>query len=113
MMVLGLPWPSELMVMIGNRLAGIYRIAAVISVYGSPSCGYSGSFSNSSYGGELCIDTVQMQLDASRLEPSPGIFMNEFSNLMKEHDLAIPFVDFMEEDPAGSIEKILSLLGNK
>ena len=90
-----------------------YRIAAVISVYGSPSYGYSGSFSNSSYGGELCIDTVQLQLDSSRLEPSPGVFMNEFSNLMKEHDLAIPFVDFMEEDPAGSFEKILSLLGNK
>ena len=39
--------------------------------------------------------------------------MNEFGKLMDEYGLKIPFVNFMEEDPAGSIEKILSLIGNK
>jgi len=98
---------------IEDYLKNGYHIAAVISVYGSPSCGYTASYSNSSYGGELCIDTIQMQLDLSGLEHSPGIFMNEFKKLMSAHNLDIPFVDFMEEYPAGSIEKILSLIGNK
>ncbi len=97
---------------IEDYLRNGYKIAAVISVYGSPSCGYSGSFSNSSYGGELCIDTMQLQIDSSHLEPSAGIFMNELSNLMEEHGLKIPFADFMEEDPSESIEKILSLLAD-
>ncbi len=98
---------------IEDYLKNGYDIAAVISVYGSPSCGYTASYSNSSYGGELCINTIQMQVDSSGIEHSPGIFMNEFKKLMEENGINIPFVDFVEENPLESMEIISKFLEKK
>lgn len=96
---------------IKDYLENGYDVAAVISVLGSPSCGYKASYSNDSYGGELDFETVESQISSGKVSELSGIFMTELDNLFEEHRIKIPFLDFNEENPEESLQSILSMLG--
>lgn len=100
------PYIDEILDYIKNG----YEIAGIISVYGSPSCGYKASFSTASYGGELDISTVQLLIDSGKLSDSSGIFMEEFENLLKTSNLDLPFFNFIEENPDKSFEILNEVL---
>ena len=87
-----------------------YEVAGIISVYGSPSCGYKASFSSNAYGGELDMSIVQFQIASGRLSDSSGIFIEEFETLLKASNLTIPFFNFMEETPDKSFEILNEVL---
>lgn len=87
-----------------------YNVSLVISVLGSPSCGFTKSFSNSNYGGELNFESIEEILKKSNLKSKAGIFMNEFKKLMDENQIQLKFIDFDENLPDKSIQIILDSL---
>ncbi|MGB5823869.1 MAG: CD3072 family TudS-related putative desulfidase [Proteocatella sp.] len=95
---------------IRDYLENGYDIAGVISVLGSPSCGYKASYSNDSYGGELDFETVEAQISSGKVSHLPGIFMTEFYKLFEKYSIEIPFIDFNEEKPEESLQAILRML---
>ena len=88
-----------------------YRLAALIGVNGSPSCGVSKTCSAASWGGEINDrrTTEEMMQQVNTIE-SPGIFIEQIGKLLEANKIYIPMLAIEEADPAASIADIKKVL---
>ncbi|MDD4390423.1 MAG: DUF523 domain-containing protein [Eubacteriales bacterium] len=88
-----------------------YRLAALIGVNGSPSCGVSKTCSAASWGGEINDrrTTEEMMQQVNTIE-SPGIFIEQIRKLLEANKIYIPMLAIEEADPAASIADIKKVL---
>lgn len=86
-----------------------YKVAAVIGIDYSPSCGVNITCSSELYKGELSLANSLEQLQNSITTPAKmGIFMEEFKILLDSANIRLPFVAIKENE----MEKSLQLLSN-
>lgn len=79
-----------------------FRILGVVSVEGSPSCGYELTCSGE-WGGELSKDVreIQRMQEALQMIPGPGVFMEIMEQELERRSLNIPIL---------SMEKAIEIL---
>ncbi len=88
-----------------------YRLAAIIGVDGSPSCGVSHTCSSASWGGELDNwQTTAEIMGELQMINAPGVFMEVISQALGENGIEIPMLAVDEAAPADSIADIKKTL---
>lgn len=77
-----------------------YEIRAILSVEGSPSCGYNLTCKSEKWKGELleCKD-INSKLSSLKMVDEKGVFMKEIEKILEENSIDIPFVGIDESDP--------------
>jgi predicted secreted protein len=73
-----------------------YSILSIISIGGSPSCGYHITCKGN-WGGELGgQQELESKINSLGMEKEAGVFMEEFERLLKQRCLKIPIQDLSE-----------------
>lgn len=88
-----------------------YEIVGVIGVDGSPSCGVNKTcLGKSQYGSISNFKTIEEIADSIIEADDPGIFMEEFMQLLTDEGFQLPFIGINEEDVFDSIESVENFL---
>ena len=88
-----------------------YRLAALIGVNGSPSCGVSKTCSSASWGGEMNGRRIAEKImQPVNMIESPGIFIEQIQKSLEANKINIPMLAIEEADPAASIIDIKKVL---
>lgn len=88
-----------------------YRIAALIGVNGSPSCGVNKTCSSESWGGEISNwQTIEEIMQQMNMIESPGVFIEQISKLLEANGIKLPVLAVEEANPAASIADIKNFL---
>lgn len=69
-----------------------YYLTGIISIGGSPSCGY-GLTCKANWGGELSQLQLDEKITSLRMEKDAGVFMEQLERMLKEEHLEIPIID--------------------
>ncbi len=70
-----------------------FQIEGIVAIDYSPSCGYHATCKGD-WGGEFSlIPGLEHKLDTLSTVPEPGVFMEEFIQLLQEAKLSIPILD--------------------
>ncbi|SUY46717.1 Protein of uncharacterised function (DUF523) [Clostridium putrefaciens] len=79
--------------------ANNYEVKHIIGVNGSPSCGIDVSCGSNSWKGEISkIENLEYLKKDITYDNKPGIYMEEFIQLLKEEGIEINFVGINEKD---------------
>ena len=83
-----------------------YKVAGVIGIEGSPSCGVNKSCSGA-WGGEISGDQdILDRINKLESVSKPGIFMEEIKELLNKNNISIPFAVVDEVNVPQSIDQI-------
>lgn len=91
-----------------------YELSGCIGVDGSPTCGVYKTCSAKNWEGEIStinsMDALNSLMNSLEEVSGTGLFMEEFQEALKEHDIHFPFFAIDEANPDISIKTILKEL---
>ncbi len=88
-----------------------YRLAALIGVNGSPTCGIQFTCSSSSWGGEISSrQRAEQIMRDMTMTDAPGVFMERIIEMLQVNGLNIPLLAVDEANPASSVAYIKEYL---
>jgi len=95
---------------VSDYIAAGYKVLGVVGIDGSPSCGVEITCSGD-WKGELCGNPgLDETIGTLKMVSGKGVFMEEFSRLLEEHGINLPFTAVDESDMVSSAANISKIL---